>query len=124
MPDTEGVQNAVGVSGFDCLSSEGGFEVKAPNGEAVDAFGNAPWLTSIGEGYNNSKYGFFHIFGLEWTQLGSTMLIKHFSAFCTFKEPPFWPKIGPKIGPNWPNLNFPSYLLHIHTERITSKIMK
>ena len=37
MPDTVGVQNAVGVSGFDCLSSEGGFEVEAAEGEAVDA---------------------------------------------------------------------------------------
>ena len=34
LPDTVEAQNAVGVSG---LSSEGGFEVEAADGEAVDA---------------------------------------------------------------------------------------
>ena len=47
LPDTEGVQNAVGVSGFDCLSSEGGFEVEAADGEAVDVSGNVEGLFPI-----------------------------------------------------------------------------
>ena len=41
MPDTVEAQNAVGVSG---LSSEGGFEVEAADGEAVDASGNVDGL--------------------------------------------------------------------------------
>ena len=47
MPDTVGAQNAVEVSGFDCLSSEGGFEVKAADWEAVDASGNVDGLFPI-----------------------------------------------------------------------------